>query len=105
MSNLLLGPLRQLELLNISHCDIDNECASILAAAIEGRNASLKCLDIGDNPRIAGSGWEAILGALPSPKSVLQSLKVQRNHFGGVRLNNSIVPGYSADRLFNYLSD
>ena len=82
LTALLTKPESELAVLAITDNVLDDELLTILATGVLG-NRTLRALDLGRNPSVAGKGWDAIFATLRSPACGLENLSLQESRIEG----------------------
>ena len=83
--SLLRNPRSNLTVLKLSRAEIDDGGAETLSAGLS-ENMTLKHLDLGGNPNITQTGWQAIFASLQMPFFRLENLHLWCNNINDATL-------------------
>ena len=91
-----------LERLNLSHCDIDDEGIQILTTLVSSMD-SLKFLCLDHNELVSPTGWQALLGFIQHPNFALEELTLGENNVDDdtlIPLTIALVNNKTLQRLY-----
>jgi len=80
-----------LERLNLSHCEIDDEGIQILTTLVSNMD-SLKFLGLDNNELVSPTGWQALLGFIQHPNFALEEFTLGENNVD----DDTLIPLTSA---------
>jgi len=101
LSTLLRCTITQLEILNLSYNNINNEGVELLVQALS-KNNQLQDLDLSNNEDITITGWKAVSTLLELPDTKLKTLKIIHNNIGdeeALVFANALVNNSTLDTL------